>query len=70
VLKLYKDNALTRMQLSKRAKKKIPLYENKNDSSVKVPFLDVRTNQIRYLKFYNLSGYLGNGEWTFVEIVD
>ena len=70
MLKLSKNNALTRSQLAKKAIKKIPLYEQRNSMSVKVPFLDVSLNKIRYLKFYNLSGYIGNGEWTFTEIVD
>jgi hypothetical protein len=70
MLKLLKDNALTRQQLSKKAIKKIPLYENKGDRSVKVPFFDVASNKTRYLVFYNLSGYSGNAEWTYVEVVD
>jgi len=70
MLKLHKNNALTRMQLAKKARKKIPLYENKNDRKVKVPFLDVSANKIRYLEFSNLTGYTGNAEWNFSEIVD
>ena len=70
MLKLIKDNALTRSQLAKKAMKKIPLYEKKGDMSVKVPFLDVRKNKMRYLKFTNLSGYVGNGAWTFIEVID
>ncbi|HMC84378.1 MAG TPA: hypothetical protein VKI61_02590 [Chitinophagaceae bacterium] len=70
MLKLHKDNALTRQQLAKKAIKKIPLYEKKGDRSVKVPFLDMPTNKIRYLIFSNLSGYTGNAEWSFIEVVD
>jgi hypothetical protein len=70
MLKLHKNNALTRSQLINKARKKIPLYEQRNSKTVKVPFLDVRLNKIRYLEFYNLSGYVGNGEWTYAEIVD
>ena len=70
MLKLHKDNALTQQQLAKKAIKKIPLYENKADRSVRVPFLDMSTNKTRYLKFSNLSGYIGNAQWTFIEVVD
>jgi hypothetical protein len=70
MLKLLKDNALTRQQLAKKAKKKIPLYEKKGDRSVRVPFLDVHAGKTRYLVFYNLSGYTGNAEWTYTEVVD
>jgi hypothetical protein len=70
MLKLHKKDALTISQLAKKAAKKIPLYEERNKSTVKVPFLDVRANKMRFLMFSNLSGYIGNGEWTFIEIVD
>lgn len=70
MLKLHKDTALTRGQLAKKAIKKIPLFENKGDNSVRVPFLDVPTNKIRYLVFKNISGYVGNGAWTFIEVID
>jgi hypothetical protein len=65
VLKLHKDNGLTRMQLSKKAKKKIPLYEARNSNTVKVPFLDVRMDKMRYIEFYKI-----DGEWAFVGIAD
>lgn len=65
MLKLEKDNALTRMHLAKKAKKKIPLYENNNDRIVKVPFLDVSANKERYLEFYKL-----NDEWAYTGVVD
>ncbi len=75
MLKLEKNNALTRSQLAKKAIKKIPLYEVKNSNkskvdTVKVPFLDRSLHKIRYLSFSNLSGYSGNSEWTFIEIID
>lgn len=28
------------------------------------------TNKIRYLKFSNISRYVGNGAWTFIKVVD
>lgn len=65
MLKLEKDNGLTWMQLAKKAKKKIPLYENVNDRIVKVPFLDISTNKQRYLEFCKL-----NGDWAFTGVVD
>ena len=65
MLKLEKDNALTRWQLAKKAKKKIPLYEIGNDYEVKIPFLDKSTNKQRYLRFCKL-----DGEWCFTEVVD
>lgn len=65
-----REEPLARGQLAKKAKKKIPLYEKKGDRSVRVPFLDMSTNKIRYLEFSNFSGYTGNAEWTFIEIVD
>ena len=69
MLKLYKDNQLARSQLAKKAKKKIPLYENRNALIVKVPFLDVSTNKTRYFKFANISG-MRPGPWSFIEVVD
>ena len=65
MLKLEKDNALTRSQLAKKAKKKIPLYEIGNDYEVKIPFLDKSTNKQRYLRFCKL-----DREWCFTEVVD
>jgi hypothetical protein len=65
MLKLEKDNALTRSQLAKKAKKKIPLYEIIKDYEVKIPFLDKSTNKQRYLRFCKV-----DGEWRFTEVVD
>ena len=65
MLKLEKNNGLTRMQLAKKAIKKIPLYENNNDRKVKVPFLDMSTKNQRYIEFTKLEG-----EWTYTGIVD
>jgi hypothetical protein len=65
MLKLEKDNALTRGQLAQKAKKKIPLYDIINDYEVKVPFLDKSTNKQRHLRFC-----WRDGDWHFTEIVD
>ena len=66
MLKLQKDNALTRSQLAKKAKKKIPLYEEKNKETVKVPFLNVPTSKMRYCIFYKRN----HNDWFYFEIVD
>ena len=65
MLKLEKDNALTRSQLAKKAKKKIPLYDIVDNYEVKIPFLDKSTNTQRYLRFCRV-----NGEWCYTEVVD
>ncbi len=65
MLKLEKDNGLTRMQMAKKAMKKIPLYEDKNNNTVLVPFLDISTNKQRYIEFFKLEG-----RWAFTGIVD
>jgi hypothetical protein len=65
MLKLENDNALTRSQVAKKAKKKIPLYDIINDYEVKVPFLDKSTNKQRYLRFC-----WRDGEWHFTKVVD
>ena len=52
-------------QLANKARKKIPLYEGRNALEVKVPFLDVSSNQTRYVRFYKI-----DGQWAFIEVVD
>lgn len=46
--------------LAKKAKKKIPLYEEKKADLVNVPFIDEIENKTRYLTFYkNREGHWG-----------
>jgi hypothetical protein len=65
MLKLKKEDALARLHLANKARKKIPLYEKRNDLEVQVPFLDVSRNQTRYVRFYKIDGL-----WAFIEVVD
>jgi hypothetical protein len=64
MLKLEKDDALGRLHLANKARKKIPLYSHRNDIEVKVPFLDVRKKLTRYVLFRNIEG-----RWAFIELV-
>ena len=65
MLKLAKYDALSVGHMADKARKKIPLYSDRNDILVKVPFLDVRKKQTRYVLFRNIEG-----RWAFIELVD
>jgi hypothetical protein len=65
MLKLHKNNALAIGQLADKAKKKIPLYETKGATVVRVPFHDFTTKKERFLEFY-----WRDHDWGFCGVVD
>jgi hypothetical protein len=52
MLRLTTHKGLSVSHLAKKAKKKIPMYEEKNAHSVNIPFVDEVLNKTRYLTFY------------------
>jgi hypothetical protein len=63
MLRLTTHKGLAISHLAKKAKKKIPMYEEKNAHSVNIPFVDEVFNKTRYLTFYKNDlgdwGYIG-----------
>jgi hypothetical protein len=66
MLKLTTNKGLAIFHLAKKAKKKIPLYEEKNADMVNVPFFDQTLNKIRYLTFLKKD----DGDWGYAGVVD
>ncbi|MCY7421684.1 MAG: hypothetical protein LH478_08075 [Chitinophagaceae bacterium] len=66
MLKLNSNNVMAIFHLAKKAKKKIPLYEERNANKVNVPFIDEILKKTRYLTFYKGT----EGCWNFTGAED
>jgi hypothetical protein len=71
MLRLEKDDALTRWQLSRKAMKRIPIYQDKNCDVVRIPFFDVTSNKIKHIEFVKFYyEFKKDWYWGFTGVVD
>ena len=66
MLKLTTHKGLAIFHLAKKAKKKIPLYEERKAYRVNVPFSDQILKKTRYCIFFRNS----EGDWAYIGVED